>query len=231
MAEPLEIRRKQLLSQQTKLRSLLARPKNFKSGLALLLNQHAALHSSDIAHPAVWSYEDAILEDLCENEVRCLPAGAPHSIAWLLWHMARCEDITMNMLVAGTRQLLDTNHWYAKLKVRARDTGNAMDPQEIASFSAKVDVEALRAYRLAVGMRTREIIRQLEPADLKDKIQSERIRQVMEHGAVLEAARGISDYWSRQTIAGLLLTPATRHNLIHLNEAFRVKQTLRRGLK
>lgn len=32
-------------------------------------------------------------------------------------------------------------------------------------------------------------------------------------------ARFVTDYWSRRTIAGLLLMPATRHNFVHLNEA------------
>jgi hypothetical protein len=40
---------------------------------------------------------------------------------------------------------------------------------------------------------------------------------------VVEAARGIADYWSKRNVAGLLLMPATRHNLIHLNEAFLLK--------
>jgi hypothetical protein len=41
---------------------------------------------------------------------------------------------------------------------------------------------------------------------------------------VVEAAAGLLDYWGRRTIAGLLLMPATRHNIVHLNEAARIKQ-------
>jgi hypothetical protein len=45
-----------------------------------------------------------------------------------------------------------------------------------------------------------------------------------DEGAVVEAARGLLDYWGKRNIAGLLLMPATRHNLVHLNEALQLKQ-------
>jgi len=58
---------------------------------------------------------------------------------------------------------------------------------------------------------------------LKQKVDPIRLQQALDEGAVVEAARGIVDYWSRRTIAGLLLMPATRHSLVHLNEALRLK--------
>jgi hypothetical protein len=94
----------------------------------------------------------------------------------------------------------------------------------LADFSKTIDIEALRNYRVAVGRRTREIVNELRPADLKRKVESSRMQQVMSEGAVVEAARGIADYWSKRNVAGLLLMPATRHNLIHLNEAFLLKR-------
>ena len=70
----------------------------------------------------------------------------------------------------------------------------------------------------------REIVQQLEPQALKRKVDPSHLQQVWDEGAVVEAARGIVDYWGRRNIAGLLLMPATRHNLVHLNEALRLKQ-------
>jgi len=45
----------------------------------------------------------------------------------------------------------------------------------------------------------------------------------MEAGAVLPEAMEIINYWSSKTIAGLLLMPATRHCVLHLNEAERIR--------
>jgi hypothetical protein len=192
--------------------------------IQLFLNQHAMLHSKKMAQTVIWSFEDEVLNDMPEAQVRCIPLGREHSVAWLIWHMARCEDITMNLLVAGTPQTLHTGGWLKQMKITICDTGNAMDRTSLATFSKAIDLEALRNYRLAVGRRTREIVKQLLPAELKRKVESSRMQQVMREGAVLEAARGIADYWSKRNVAGLLLMPATRHNLIHLNEALQLKR-------
>jgi hypothetical protein len=102
-----------------------------------------------------------------------------------------------------------------------------MSREEIAQFSAVIDIEALRAYRVAVGRRTQEIVRQLAAEELKQKVDPARLQRVWDEGAVVEAARGIADYWGRRTIAGLLLMPATRHNIVHLNEALQIKRRRR----
>ena len=215
--------RKLCLKQQTQLRSIMMRFNQHDQAIELFLNQHAMLHSQRMAQTELWSFEDEILNDMPDAQVRRIPQGREHSVVWLFWHMARCEDITMNLLVAGGPQILHEASWLKRLKVTVCDTGNAMDPASLADFSKRIDIEALRNYRVAVGRRTREIVKQLSPADLKRKVESSRMQQVMDEGAVLEAARGIADYWSKRNVAGLLLMPATRHNLIHLNEALLLK--------
>jgi hypothetical protein len=192
--------------------------------IELFLSQHAMLHSAKMAQTDLWSFEDAVLNDMTEAQFRRIPRNCEHSIVWSIWHIARIEDITMNLLVAGGPQILNQDNWFERMKTTARDTGNAMDAEEVANLSATIDIEALRAYRLAVGRRTREIVKQLQPEDLKQQVNPARLQQMLDEGAVVEAARGLLDYWGNRNIAGLLLMPATRHNLVHLNEALRLKQ-------
>ena len=139
----------------------------------------------------------------------------------------RSEDVAMNRLVAGSPQILHKDKWLERIRATVSDTGNAMDENDVADLSAQIDIKGLRAYRLAVGRRTREIVKQLQPEQLKQKVEPVRLQQLLDEGAVVEEARGIVDYWSRRNIAGLLLMPATRHNLIHLNEAYRLKHRRR----
>lgn len=215
--------RKLCLKQQTELRSIMLGANQHGKAIQLFLNQHAMLHSKKMAQTELWSFEDEILNDLPEVQIRRIPQGREHSIAWLIWHIARCEDITMNLLVAGTPQILHTGGWLKKMKITVRDTGNAMGLASLMDFSKAIDIEALRKYRLAVGRRTREIVKQLMPADLKQKVESLRVQRIWREGAVSEAVPGIVEYWSKRNVAGLLLMPATRHNLIHLNEALGLK--------
>ncbi|MBN2501937.1 MAG: hypothetical protein JXB38_14240 [Anaerolineales bacterium] len=93
----------------------------------------------------------------------------------------------------------------------------------MADLSAQIDIAALRAYRLAVGQRTQEIVKGLQAEDMQQKTDPARLQKVLAEGAVLPEAMSIIDYWSKRTIAGLLLMPPTRHNFLHLNEAMRIK--------
>jgi hypothetical protein len=218
-----ETNRKICLRQQTGLRKLLLEPGQFEHGIQLFLTQHAILHSAQMSGLGLWSFEDAILNDLPEVHFRRIPPNEEHSIAWLIWHMARCEDITLNLLVAGRPQVLLADGWLEAVGGSILHTGNAMTQAEIKAFSQAIDLSALRLYRQTVGRRTREIVSQLQPGDLKRKVEPQRIKQVWQQGAVLETARDIVDYWSKRDVAGLLLMPATRHNLVHLNEALELK--------
>ena len=124
-------------------------------------------------------------------------------------------------------QLVLQDDWLDQMNVSVCDTGNRMDDQAVVNLSLTIDIKALRAYRVAVGRRTRQIVTQLQPAELKQRVAPSRLQRVRDEGAVVEAASGVLDYWSRRTIAGLLLMPPTRHCFLHLNEAQRLKRRRR----
>ena len=159
---------------QQALRVALSRPTDHQRAIELFLVQHAMVHSARMSQSRLWSLEDAVWEGLTEEAIRCIPLNHEHSIIWNIWHIARIEDITMNLLIAGTPQVLSEADWPNRMRVKARDTGNTMNSQEVKNFSLRVDIEALRAYRNAVGRRTREIIKCLEPGETKQKIEPSR---------------------------------------------------------
>lgn len=167
--ESVETYRKMCLKRQTELRRIMMSFDQYDKAIQLFMSQHAMLHSRKMARTETWSFEDEVFKDIPDDHIRWIPPVCDHSIAWLIWHIARCEDITMNLLVAGSPQILLQDDWLKKMKIEVRDTGNAMDDAQIANFSNVIDIEALQAYRLAVGRRTRDIVRQLEPAQLKQK--------------------------------------------------------------
>lgn len=215
--------------QQKLLQQYLARADKHPQAIDLTLRQHAMVHTAAVSRSGLWSFEDDIWDGLDDDDVRRIPANGEHSIAWVFWHLTRIEDVAMNLLVAGTPQVIREDRWSERIRSPIFHTGNAMSVPAVAELSALINIEALRDYRLTVGERTREIIYRLQPGALKQKIIPTRLRQVFDEGAVLEAAREIVDYWGRRTVAGLLLMPATRHNIVHLNEAARIKAKLDRA--
>jgi hypothetical protein len=169
------------------------------------------------------SFADEVLGDLSHEEWRFIPRAGNHSIAWIVWHLARVEDVTMNLLVAARNQILHDGGWLDRLKISDSHTGNGMTDQEVIRLSNDIDIAALVEYRLSVGRQTRQIIKRLNVQDYKLRMKQERIERIWDERAMLPKAKGIVEYWAGRTIAGLLLMPPTRHCFLHLNEARKIK--------
>lgn len=211
--------------QQTLRRALTA--KNYPKAVEQFMIQHAMVHNKKISRLGVWSFEDELWDGLTEENFRVIHPKGEHSIAWIIFHIARIEDITMNMLVAGTPQVYIRDKWAKKLKSTISHSANKMDDDSVRQLSSSLDMAALREYRLSVGKRTREIVKKLKPNEFTEKVKPVRLEKLIKEGAMIEEAMEIIDYWSKRTTAGLLLMPPTRHNFLHLNEAMKVKQKLK----
>ncbi|HEY5158424.1 MAG TPA: DinB family protein [Anaerolineales bacterium] len=225
----MEQNRKTWNENQKEFQRLLSPSGDFRAAIPLFLSQHAAVHSAQLSRVGLWSFPDEMLQGLADPDLRRIPPGGEHSIAWVLWHLARIEDVTMNILVAGRPQLYYEENWFTQMKFLSSETGNALDQAGDASLSSCLDLEALHAYRLAVGRRTQLVVKALHPDDLQRRVPPSRLDQVLAEGAVVESTRSLLDYWSKRTIAGLLLMPPTRHNFLHLNEASHIRQKIIRS--
>lgn len=196
------------------------------TAIELFLDQHAMVHSAKMTKSNLWSFEDELLHDMTDEEIRQIPPGGEHSVAWILFHLARIEDITMNMLVVGTDQLFTRGDWVKQMNVAILHSANRMDVASVAHLSGEINIKSLRAYRMAVGKRTREIVKKLRLEHFKQQVDPARVEKVLLDGAVTLEAMEILHYWSKKTIAGLLLMPPTRHCILHLNEAMRIKKVV-----
>jgi hypothetical protein len=127
--------------------------------------QHERLHRQ---------VEREFLRGLSEAQMWRRPDGL-HSIAWLVWHMARYED-SLSLLLAGRPQVVDEEAWLPRLQVSLRDTGTGMRDDEVSDLSARLDLAALRDYYIAVGRRTVEVVRSLRPEALDERPDLDRLR-------------------------------------------------------
>ncbi len=215
--------KKLLNKNQTELRRVLEHAQAYPDAIQQFPNQHATLHSKEVSNSNLPSYEDEILDNITELQFRRIPDKCEHSIAWCIWHITRIEDAAMNLVVAGLPQVFNESNWQKKINTEFIDTGNNMSEEEIMRLSSQIDFQAMREYRMEVGQRTREIAAELTTDRLKEKTQSDRLLRVLNERAVRPEASGVVEYWSRRDIAGMLLMPASRHILVHLNEAAQLK--------
>jgi len=210
-----------------RLREALKKPKEMQPVLDCFLPVHAAVHRAEISGSGEWSFTDEVWQGVTPDLARQVPPGGEHSFIWIFWHLARIEDITMNLLAAGQPQVLDREDWLKPLRAPFRHAGNEISAHELAELNAAIDVDALLAYRDAVGKSTRAVVSALDVENLAQKTAPSRLRQVMEQGDLLPAATGPIDYWGGLTLAGLLLMPPTRHCVLHHNEALRLRKKLK----
>jgi len=221
----MEPNRKLWNEQHKRLRQALTKPEDHPSAIELFLRQHAMVHDAEMSNSGLPSFADEVWAGTNEAIIRRVPPGCEHSIAWLAWHIARIEDMTMNVLLAGKPQIFHQDGWLAKMNTTIRHTGNVvMDHAGVTELSNRIDIDALKTYRIAVGRATREAVVSLQPEQSQQKVDPIRLQQLLDDGSVAPEASGLLEYWGNLTIAGLLLMPPTRHCLVHLNEAMKVKR-------
>lgn len=211
---------------QALLKKLIKNPESFVEAKKLLLLQHASLHSAKVSKSAIGNYEDELWKDLSDEISRKALNKKKRTILYGLWHATRIEDMTMNILVANSSQVFKKGNWQKKINAPFAHTGNSLTPAQILDFSSKINIKALRAYRIAVGKQTQSLIKKLKYTDLKRKFASEDLKIILKEKGVLTDKKAVwlIDFWGKKTVEGLLFMPATRHILIHLNESFEAKK-------
>jgi len=209
------------------LNRIIRRKDKIKEAKQLFLEIHSALHLSNVSdceHNEV----DALFEDLTPQECGIMPTSKDETIAWVVWHIARIEDLAMNILVDNAEQIFN-QQWKNKINVNITDTGNALSDDEIMSLSKNINFEELLSYRNAVGRQAREIIGKLTADDMRRKVSSQGLERILKEGGVTEQKDSIwlLDFWGKKDIAGILLMPPTRHTLLHLNDCCKWKHEIR----
>jgi hypothetical protein len=206
-----------------RLRSYLSSGDQIQSAKDLFCNLHGVMHSGELSGGGSWSYADLIFNDLTEKQLRWIPENSEHSLIWILWHISRIEDITMNILVENGPQVYLSGNWGERLNSPIQHSGNLILDDDLRAISDEIEIDQLFKYRLAVGQRTQEIVSKLSAEELALKVPSDRLSRIMEEGALHPEADVLIEYWSRKKIYQLLLMPPTRHLMVHLNEARALK--------
>src|SRR3990172_4960393 len=188
--------------------------------LAFFLAQHARLHAADVAEERTLA--ERVFGGLTDEQLRLRPVKGSNSLAWLLWHMARTEDAAVNAVVANRRQILDEG-WAERLRVPRRDIGTGMTEDEVADLSARIDPSVVKAYRSAVGRRTREVVVALPAATWEEIIGPADVERAVAQGAFGPAAGWVAQLWQGSSRAMRLGATAITPSAMHLGEAITIR--------
>jgi len=136
--------------------------------------------------------------------------------------IARTEDAAVNPVVAARDQVLD-DEWIRRMNVPWRIIGTGMTDAEVAEMTTRADVAAVRAYRSAVGRRTREVVAALRSAMWDEVVEVDDIRRGAAAGAFRDWVEGTRYPWLGWTRAEQLASSALRHNAAHIGEAVTIR--------
>ena len=167
---------------------------------------------------------DDLTDQLTPDQLRGRSVPGVNTIAWLLWHAMRVEDVCVNRFLTDRPQVLDSG-WLERMAVARRDVGTGMTDAQVDDFSARIDLDALRGYCRAVTRATRDAVPTLRGLDLEALVPAERVEHVCTaEGAVDPGASWLTEFWAGGRSRGwVLLQTSLLHVYGHYFEGLTVK--------
>jgi hypothetical protein len=187
----------------------------------MFLQQHGVVHSAAVGGNKV-SAAERTLTGLSDEQMRVRPREDLNSIAWLVWHIARAEDIMVNRVLAGRSQVFDDG-WLKRLGITRRDFGIGMSSAEVSDLTRQIDLGALREYRDAVGLRTCDIVGGFKPQDWEGQVSAPAMEQAAAEGAFGGRTEPMVKAFTGRPRAMVLSGIALFHPAGHLGEAVTVR--------
>ncbi|WP_164170318.1 phage head-tail adapter protein [Ruminococcus flavefaciens] len=175
-------------------------------------------------------------EELERDDFNAIPfinADGYHSktIAYSLWHIFRIEDIVAHTLINDDEQIFFSGNYKDRINSPIITTGNELVGQDIADFSAQLNIDELYTYIVAVTKSTESVLSKLPFDMLKNKISPERKERLISLNTVStdENASWLIDYWCSKDIRGLIQMPFSRHWIMHTEACLRIKNKLKKS--
>ena len=187
----------------------------------LFLAQHAAVQSAAVGGNKM-STAERTFAGLTDEQMRMRPREDLNSLAWLMFHIARAEDLMVNVILAGRSQVFDDARM-KKLGITRRDFGIGMTSPEVTELTRQIDVGALREYRDAVGHRTRQIVSAFKPGDWDGAVQTDAVERAAASGAFGPRTEALLKGFPGRPRTGLLSAIALLHSAAHMGEAATVR--------
>ncbi|GAA2535831.1 mycothiol transferase [Mycolicibacterium diernhoferi] len=149
---------------------------------------------------------DELTDGLTDEVSSWQPAAGANSIAWLIWHSARCQDLQL-CDIAGTEQVWTRDGWFERfaLDLPPGDIGYGHGPDEVAKV--RPPAKLLSGYYHAVHKVTLEYVASIDDGELE---------------------RIVDDNWDPPVTASARLVSIIDDCAQHLGQAAYIKGTLSR---
>lgn len=100
-----------------------------------------------------------VVDGLGEDDLARRPRAGANSIAWLVWHLSRVQDASVEAALGDGSPVWTAQGWQQRLglDLPAEDTGYGHSPEEVGRVRSSA--ELLAGYHAAVAARTEHLLR------------------------------------------------------------------------
>jgi uncharacterized damage-inducible protein DinB len=112
-------------------------------------------------------YISQAIKGLSPDELSFRPKSHSNSIAFLLWHLARVEDLWINRILLGGKELYELDGWYQKFGTPPQDNGFGYDLKKLDAWPVPT-LELLQAYAASVRGKTQVYLKTLNEKQLDE---------------------------------------------------------------
>lgn len=166
-------------------------------------------------------------EELPEQAFRTRVTPKTPPIIWLLWHMARVEDMGLSRFVWKKPQLYN-EAWHQKINTNIWHYGTSMTDAQVDQLAERIDVYALLDYQREVTRRTRQELSRMDPSILDEILGEEEVRRVLEtEGMASKDAQWVSPHYIGKTRGWMLCHMGLTHSFRHFGQILLIKKMLR----
>jgi uncharacterized damage-inducible protein DinB len=147
-------------------------------------------------------YVSRAVNDLSPKELAWRPKPHSNCIAFLMWHVARGEDLWINRILLGGKELYESDGWYKKFKTQPQDSGFGYDVARLDSWPVPA-LSLLKEYAAAVRAKTLVYLKSLTEAKMDEprdfgwrkgtvgSALSHVVNELAEHGGQIGYIKGI----------------------------------------
>ena len=104
------------------------------------------------------------LQGLSQEELVWRPNPETNSIAFIVWHMTRVEDVWVHRYARGVAEVWVRDGWCGKFGLGESDHGAGFSAERLANFPT-IALSALKEYLDSVRQDTLNYLRGLDPED------------------------------------------------------------------
>ncbi len=114
-------------------------------------------------------YLNRALDGLTQEEIARAPGAESNSIAFILWHVSRVEDMWVNRVIRGEKEVYGAGGWQERLGTPPKESGYSYTREQLQAWPVPT-LELLRGYADAVREQTMALLESVTAEKLSEEV-------------------------------------------------------------